>query len=381
LAIVSHSTLKMLAWNGGIRQICAFVVMALVLTGCQAGPDSGVERLDVPADADTIPILPQYDDPIWVAYQGLPLQRSWLREGRTELPDGSMFILPYVLTSLPYKNGQETAEWVKHVNATYQPEQLWKYDPKRRMGHYKCMSMSSSTILDWFALRRGETLEPYQSLLNGQTEHGFDHRAIDAIYFQRALSTATKADYPLLTLQSDPVERTPIPFAMKAFAEIITIGGRENIDGNEIIEVPDPSLPGVTHKVRVEDFPPLRYRQVFGYRPTSQVEANPEPVVDTMVRALETYGPLYAGMRMRFATSGGVITVGELGPIDFTGLSSHGVVVVGYIRQLGRTYFVYREVFGEYDEGWADGGPAYRVFPVNSFNEVWAFELVDSPDS
>ncbi len=345
----------------------------LALGGCQMLPS--IDLLDNPVQSASIPDLPEYESPTWVAIQGLPVRRSWLKEGRTEIRNGEMYILPHVLTGLPYKNNQETREWIDYINKTYKPDPPWRYLPERRKGHYKCMSVSASTILDWFALQRGEALKPYQSLLNGQTEHGFDHRALDAIYYKRAQLDETAEIYQLITIAKDPVEQTPVSYRMDAFVDIITTAGH-NADPDVVVEALDPSLPAVRHRIRVGDLPPLRARRLFGYTPTWDVRTNPAPLIDAMVRSLETTGPVFAGLRLRFAASGGVITAGQARALAMPDLSAHGVVVVGYIRQRGRTYFVYRETFGEYDEGWADGGPAYRVFPIHSFNEAWVFERV-----
>jgi len=335
----------------------------------QLPPEATADR---PARVDTLPLLAEYDDPAWLLSQGVPLRRDWLREGRTRIDGGEMFILPHVLTTLPYKNVQETQAWVEQVNSEYGPSPRWQYRPERRLGHYKCMSVSASTILDWFALERGEALPGFRSWLNGTGERGFDHRVVDAIYYQRAASNAYRG-YALLTTHLDPVEQTPIPYSMEAFARIITMASEPGVPRERVIEAADVSLTGITHRARAADFLDVPYHVVFRYTPSTQVARDPEPYNRMLVEALEQHGPVYAGIRLRFASSGGIVAEHDIARLAIPNVSGHGVVIVGYVRQAGRTYFVYRETFGDFDDEFVDGGPAYRVYPVHGFNEAYSF--------
>lgn len=361
--------LRNLHWSGFWLVVLVLTLAALGLAGCVSLPPK--ETLDVPPAGDGIPVLPAYDDPLWIHQQGIPLRKAWLREGRTPVAKGEMFILPHVLSDLPYKNLQETEPWIAEVNQKYAPSPAWRFNPERRMGHYKCMSVSASTVVDWHLLELGRPLGTYRSLLHGKEERGFDSRLIDAIYYQRAADGVS--GYPLLWLEKDPIERTPISYRMESFAKIITMAGAEGADPDQTIDTPDPGLPGVSHRFKLGELPRLHYRTVFNYQPTVVIAAKPEPRIRQLVEALEQDGPVLAGIRVRFATSGGVMTATEFARLAYPTISGHAVVVVGYIRQEGRTYFVYREVFGDYDEAWLEGGPAYRVFPVQSFNEAYVF--------
>jgi len=340
-------------------------------SGCIQLPDRLL--LDFPPKRDRIGPLPNYDDPSWVLEQGLPLRRSWLKEGRTPIPGGEMYILPYTLTTLPYKNVEETEEWVAKINRQYAPSPPWRYRPERRMGHYKCMSVSSSVIVDWLNLQRGAPMPEYRSLLNGKIERGFDHRKLDAIYYLRAAQPETEEDYPLLTLEMDPVEQVPIPYRMEAFAKIISMHGRNEVAADTWIEAPDPTLPGVIHRFRADELPAIRYRVLFQYVPSYRVAADPDLHGRLLVDALERYGPVLAGIRVRFASSGGVVSATSAARLAFPNISGHGIVIVGYIRQEDRVYFVYRETFGPFDELTSHGGPAYRVYPAHAFNEAYTF--------
>lgn len=345
--------------------------VAVSLMGCIKLPERFL--LDFPPKRDRIGLLPDYEDPSWILEQGLPLRRSWLKEGRTKVPGGEMYILPYTLTALPYKNVEETQEWVAAVNRKYAPSPPWQYRPERRMGHYKCMSVSSSVIVDWFNLRRGTSMPRYRSLMNGNPEQGFDHRKLDAIYYQRAGQPETEKDYPLLTLEMDPVEQVPISYSLEAFAKIISMRGANEVGEDTWIEAPDPTLPGVIQRFRADELPAIKYRVLFQYIPSYKVAADPELHNELLVNALENDGPVLAGIRVRFASSGGVVSATSAARLAFPNISGHGIVIVGYIRQNERLYFVYRETFGQFDELTSQGGPAYRVYPGHAFNEAYTF--------
>ncbi len=352
--------------------MAAGAVWLAMLGACgtlQIPPEATVDR---PVRAETLPALPDYDDPAWLLSQGLPLRRDWLREGRTPIDGGEMFLLRHVLTDLPYKNVQETEAWVERVNREFGPTPPWRYLPERRLGHYKCMSVAASTILDWFALERGESLPGFRSWLNGTDERGFDHRIIDAIYYQRAASDTGRV-YPLLTSSLDPVEQTPIAYRMEGFARIITMASEPGAPRGQVLEVADVSLPGVTHRARVGDFLDVAYHAVIRSTPLREVARDPDAYNRKLIDAIEQHGPLYAGIRVRFASSGGIVAEHDIARLAIPNVSGHGVVIVGYVRQAGRTYFVYRETFGDFDDEFADGGPAYRAYPVHGFNEAYSF--------
>lgn len=342
-------------------------LLASLLCSCLSTPDNRL--IDTAAQADSLPRLPESNSSIWIAAQGLPLRVKWLREGKTELSNGEMFILPYALTSLPYNNTEESLDWVNSINSTYHPEERWVHDPQRRLGHYKCMSVSSSTIIDWYNLQRGKRLGNYRSWLNGKREYGLDHRKLDAWYYQLAGEESTADDYPLLTLHLDPVERTPISYDMEAFTHIIELGGSIN----KPLSIPDQALHGVTHQIEPDEIPPLKTRKLFGYKNSFAVSRNPSPRNRLIIDTLKSSGPVLAGIRVRFATSGGVVTNDSAAKASLPRISGHGVVILGYIRQGEQYYFIYRETFGNYEDTTHEGGPAYRAYPVHAFNEAYAF--------
>lgn len=348
------------------RYISLLLLIGL-LPGCLLLPEQ--ELIDTVMHSDTLPRLPGSSSSIWISEQGLPLRVKWLTEGTTELPDGEMFILPYTLTTLPYKNTEENLVWVNTVNSNYHPSEKWIHDADRRMGHYKCMSLSSSTIIDWYNIQRGKQLKGYRSWLSGKEESGMDHRKLDAWYYHLAGEESTADVYPLLTLHMDPIERTPISYNMEAFTKIIEMGGKIN----KPLTIPDQVLHGVTHNIKPGELPPIKARKLFGYKNSIIISRNPSEHNKLIIHTLKNSGPVYAGIRVRFATSGGVVTNDSAARISIPKISGHGVVIVGYIRQGKQYYFVYRETFGNFENTSKEGGPAYRAYPVHAFNEAYAF--------
>ena len=352
-------------------RLASLLLAALAVVSCGHLVLPEATSVDRPALA-AFPRLPGYDDPAWLLGQGQPIPRAALREGRSALADkGTLFVLPHVLVALPYKNVQETPAWVDEVNRTYAPAPPWRYRPERRLGHYSCMSVSAATVLDWFHLEQGRTLAHYRSWLSGKPERGTDPRLIESIY--RARARDDPSGYPTITAHRDPVEDTPIPWRMESFAAIVTLAAAPGADRDATIEVVDASLRGVTHRARVGDFLDLRVEPVLRWVPSPRVAAAPDVHAARLVAALERHGPLYAGVRVRFAASGGIVAESDLARLALPNVSGHGVVIVGYAVQDGRTYFVYRETFGEADEESEEAGPSYRAYPVHGFNEAYAF--------
>jgi len=352
-------------------RLASLLLVALAVASCGHLVLPAATSVDRPALA-VFPRLPDYDDPVWLLGQGQPIPRAALAEGHSALPgEGTLFILPHVLGSLPYKNVQETRAWVDEVNRTYTPAPPWRYRPERRLGHYSCMSVAAATALDWFHLEQGRTLAHYRSWLSGKPERGTDPRLIDSIYLARARDDPSC--YPTITTQRDPDEGTQIQWRMEAFAAIVTLAAAPGTDRDTPIAVADPSLRGVTHRARAGDFLDLRAEPVLRWVPSPRVAADPDVHAARLVAALDRHGPLYAGIRVRFAASGGIVAESDLARLALPNVSGHGVVIVGYAEQGGRTYFIYRETFGEADEESEDAGPSYRVYPVHGFNEAYAF--------
>ncbi|RDH84099.1 MAG: hypothetical protein DIZ80_08175 [endosymbiont of Galathealinum brachiosum] len=330
--------------------------------------------LDTPSNSENMIKLPTGFSDVWIATQGLPLKINWLKEGRSKYEYGKMFILPYTLTSLPYSNTEESEEWVKYINKTYSPQPAWKYNDARRMGHYKCMSLSAATVINWHTIDSGKPLGRYTSWLSGKEEQGFDHRIIDAVYYDKAGQEAFKETYPLLTLEMDPIEGTPISYGMPAFSQIISLASESQ--DVKVIKVADPSLPGVSHEMDLTGIPKLKTVKIFDYKRSYKVRENSEEHTKMLKDGLHKYGPLFAGIRVRFASSGGVVSDSSVGKLSIPDMSGHGVVIIGYVEQGDETFFIYRETFGKYDYTSSQGGPSYRSYPAHAFNEAYAFEKI-----
>ncbi|HQF30325.1 MAG TPA: hypothetical protein PLJ34_02665, partial [Hyphomicrobiales bacterium] len=369
-----------------LRSACLVAMMGLVLAGCGvAVPDIG--RLAAVPASRTFPILPDYDDPIWSAPQGLPLNIASLAEGRHAVAGGEMFILPYVLTRLPYKNLEDDEAWVARMNREHAPDPAWVYRPERRLGHYKCASTSASTLIDWFYLSQGRPLGSYRSWAHGRTERGYDGRKIDALYYRFARTGEFGSGFTTLRLYKDPVEGNAIPFSPDGFAKIIAMAGAGAFPRNAVLKADDATLPGVVHEARVSDFLDLKPVQLLHDDPVRRIVPDPARFSAPLVEALDKDGPLYASVRFRFTRdqaegghnkAGGMST--EAGTVKVYGdrlpiptYAGHCVVIVGYVKQNGRVYFIYRETFGKYDVESEKGGAAYRVLPVHGFAKAFAF--------
>ena len=329
-------------------------------------------RVNRPVDIVDSPsgslVMPPMDADVWYQGQGLPLARSLLQEGTHKTPAGRIKILPHVLTDLPYKNNEETESWVDHINARYRPDPPWRFRPERRMGHYKCMSLSASTVRDWLRLGERVEMKPYASMLNGQPEWGLNPKILDSLYYLHAENEPDL--FPLTgSKHYDPVAGVPVPRGMRGFIKLL-------IDPPDGMRALDVSLPGVAYEWQREGLlPDYRATEIF----RNIVFESPFHVVVQEISgrvrdAIDTNGILYAGIRVRFSASGGVINRSRIGDVPLPFMTGHAVAIVGWIEQGEDLYFVYRETFGEYDTTSSYGGPAYRVYPVFGFSEVYSFQ-------
>lgn len=328
------------------------------------------DRSTAPLDrAPEVLVVPAYYDPVFFQGQGFPVRRRFVVSGTHEHDGATVHVLPDFDNAIDYKNTQETAAQVEAVNARFAPQPPWRFRPERRLGHYRCMATATSLVLDWFALRRGAALPDYVSIFDGRTYHGFDPRAIDEIYFEHA--DREPETFQLTNdARPDPVTSTPVPYSIAAFARLVE--DETARPGRRVVH--DRHLP-IEHVVELERAgrlvavpvlrPKLQWRAFFGAYPRKDSER--------VRRALESYGPLLAGIKIRFSVRHGVFRDTRLGDLPILGPSGHGVVIVGWIEKGDRLFLLYRETFGDCDEEQVDCGPAYRIFPVYGFNEIFAF--------
>ncbi len=346
------------------RRIAWALAILLVVFFGVLGVHRSTAVLDRPLDTLVMPPLAA---DVWYQGQGLPIRMALLREGSHDTPAGRVTILPGVLESLPYKNNEETAEWVDEVNRRYRPVPAWRHRPERRLGHYKCMSLSASTVRDWLRLREGRAMESYTSMLNGRPESGLDPKVLDSLYFAAAKDDPERFD---LTGEDhyDPVSNIPVPCGMRGFVKLL-------VEPPAGVPARDVNLPGVEYPWTPEDLLPdfeavEVIRDVVFNSPVHDVTRDTAYKVRDAIRE---YGALFAGIRVRFSGSGGVMNYTRAGDLPIPFLTGHAVVIVGWIEQAGDLYFVYRETFGKHDETTSLGGPAYRVYPVFGFSEVYGF--------
>jgi len=341
------------------------LALAVLLLFVVLGVDRSLEPLDRPGDSL---VMPPLDAEIWYQGQGLPVSRSLLEEGLVTTAAGRIRVLPHTLSDLPYKNNEETEAWVEYVNREYRPQPRWRFRPERRLGHYKCMSLSASTVRDWFRLREGAELGSYTSMLNGTEERGLNPKILDSLYY--LMSENDPELFPLTDEDHyDPVAGIPVPYGMRGFVRLLT-------DPPAGLTASDSNLPGVSYAWNREDLLP-GYRAIEIFRNVlfeSPFHDSTRKLGARVRDAVERYGILYAGIRTRFSASGGVFNHSRMGDIPLPFLTGHAVAIVGWIEQGEDLYFIYRETFGEHDETSMYGGPAYRVYPIFGFSEIYAFE-------
>ncbi len=317
--------------------------------------------------------IPDYYSNIWFKGQGFPIKYELLREGWSDIPGGgNIFILPNVLTKLPYKNLEESQEWVNYINNTYQPNPVWTFDNRRRKGNYRCMAQAASTVSDWHALLLGNELQTYKSIYTGNEEQGLNFKILDSLYYQRA-SQGVK-DYGLnrKKLMEDPVSHTPVPYSLWGYAQILS--SRKEASPDIKLSIQDYNLP-ITYDYIAKDFHiysnPIT---VFRNKAFWEIIFKKEPkLTQNTIDAIHKHGILYGGIKARFSMLNGNLKKTKLGFIPLTFFSGHGVSIVGYIQKDDNTYFVYRETFGLANKETAESGVSYRMFPIYGFNEVYAF--------
>ena len=317
-------------------------------------------------------LVPDYFSDIWFKGQGYPIKYQNLKEGWSDLPSGGkIYILPNVLTKLPYKNLEESEDWVNFVNTNYKPNPAWTFDPRRRKGNYRCMAQAASTISDWHALLLGNDLPSYKSIYTGQMESGLNPKVLESIYYQRAESDS---NYHLnkRKLMEDPVSHTPVPYSLTGYVDILSLATK--IVRSEKLKVSDYNLP-LSYEYTPGDFHIYsKPKVVFRNKAFWEIVFKKEPkMTQEVVEAIHKHGILYGGIKARLSMLNSNLKKTKLGFIPLNFFSGHGVSIVGYIQKDNHTYLVYRETFGLGNEETPDFGVAYRIFPVYGFNEIYAF--------
>jgi len=357
-----------LKWTFVLKTLAFMVILLFALFGV-AFLFFQTDRSTVPLD--TAPeelIVPGYFEQIMFRGQGYPVNTKFIIEGVREYNGTIVFVLPH-MEELSYKNLQETEEQVRFINEQYRPDPAWRYRPERRMGHYKCLSMSMSTIIDYHALERNKSLEPYVSIFDGKEYRGFDPKALDSLYYQYR---EREPEFFKVTEEGhlDPITNVSVPYVGAGFAKIVE--EQSAIPG--VRSVQDYNLP-VNYAFSFDASGPLRAEELAHGEVFWKVlfHLYPRPSSERLKAAIEQ-GPVLGGVKVRFAALDGIFRDTRLGDFPIKGLTGHGVMIVGYVEQDGKTYFLYRETFGKCNEELPECGPAYRILPIYGFNELIAFE-------
>lgn len=345
------------------------VVLVVAFTFFRVDPDN-TELDSAPSEI----IVPNYFSPTWFKGQGYPVRYESLKEGWSNIPDGGkIYILPYTLTKLLYKNLEESREWVDFVNSKYKPNPSWTYNPNRRKGNYRCMAQAASTVSDWHALLLGNELEKYKSIYTGETETGLNPKILDSLYYARETDDPDMYKLNRRDLMEDPISHTPVPYSPWGYTQILSMAvEKDSLQENR--EIKDYNLP-ITYEYTPRDFhiysKPIT---IFRNKAFWEIILKKEPeLTKKMVEAIHKHGILYGGIKARFSMLNGNLRKTRLGFIPLAFFSGHGISIVGYIQKDDHTFFVYRETFGLGNEETPEYGVSYRIFPIYGFNEVYAF--------
>ncbi len=324
-----------------------------------------------------------------------PLNRQW---GYPVNPEWADFMIEDY-DKIPYKNLQEREEWINTVNKVYNLD--WEHLPGERAVSGKCLSYASSYVGDWFKIKN--TTPPYNfnfyiSFLRGEEELGLNPRILEILYAGyegetqkerskevRKESNKNKQDRRGKETRIMPAmeicpagQMTMImgaQYAKNLFArdgDMFTNFLRDSVTGEDMDmtlekyakvlsskweprQIKDPVIRDFIYDIHRNPSGITDYKVLFS--------SNREADEQVLKNALRTHGIVLAGIIYR--------TFGM--PLEN---SIHSAAIIGYKEVEGKTHFIYKEVFGEYD--WDEpeterGGPSYRMMPAEEFNEAYIF--------
>ncbi len=339
-----------------------------------------------------------------------PVNRQW---GYPVNPEWADFTIENY-DKIPYKNLQERGEWISRVNDAYNLQ--WDHLPGRRAVSGKCLSYAASYIADWFKIKNSDPpydFNPYVNYLRGERELGMNPRVLEIL--SDKLGQKSPEEKPRESVKHDteqekasqerriaPSQRAvrpdDIPGCPMASvgAELVQTRVQNYVDTRETrqqrsqrqqIENPflRDSVTGEQMDMALEN-----YAEVLSSEwPSRQIE---DPVIRDFIYDIHRNPSGIKDYKVLFQTNrdadeeivkealkkDGIILAGiiyrSLGLPVAT--SVHSAAIIGYQGVGGKTYFIYKEVFGEYD--WDEpetekGGPSYRMMPIEEFYEAYAF--------
>jgi hypothetical protein len=300
------------------------------------------------------------------------------------------FVLVDGISDLAPKTQEERETWINFLNREYEGHlgRPMRSNLGRRTGTSKCISVATSHIADWWILTTGRSVPSYVNGVGGQKEYGINPRLLETIFYYRHQDTGWKGkwvgDFKTAPFAFDRVTGEAVPYSPRGYARILTETGAN--------EWKDPLAPDLLNYSTDENpfamdrrpllfqisrdgiFANTRLKQDIrmGNRPDSPFSLEPEfekPVTEERLRhAIDTWGPLLGQHMMRFKEEKPM-----KGPLA---VGVHGVTIVGYGTQNGRTYFIYRETFGNGRSKYLEDsylGPEYRMMPMEYFYQAIAF--------
>ncbi len=310
-----------------------------------------------------------------------PLNRQW---GWPVDPERADFIIEDY-EKIPYKNLQERREWIATVNKKYNLQ--WRHLPGRRAVAGKCLSYAASYVVDWFRIKN--TTPPYNlnyyiSYLRGEKERGMNPRVLEILYYEKE----TDRDSTEPEKKKIPISEIPAcPFAAPTIGvwedriynlfstddfEIEYMFFQDTVTGEDMAltlekysrilasewgprQIEDPVIRDFIYDIHRNPSGITDYKVLF----SNNTDADEQKLKE----ALKKYGIVLSGIVYR---AFGL-------PIAS---SVHSAAIIGYKDISGKTYFIYKEVFGEH--AWTEpetekGGPSYRMMPIEEFYEANAF--------
>ena len=320
-------------------------------------------------------------------------------------PQNGEYTIVDGVIDLPYKTQEERSCWCERFNEQYGTELnvTLNHSLGRRTATSKCLSVAVSCIADWWAVQTGGNLPSYRNGAGGQKEYGFNPRLCETLYFKNAISEAGLAERTLQNLGKligvgisasgqfklvgrDRVTGEPIAYSPRGYARSIC-ESKEEVSPDPLVPsliqyettsnhfyMDQPPMPIVLDEnflarvTEARDAADFGESERFSLSPWAGKKLSREEKEAMLIKALDTWGPLYAQHVKR--SSDGNPSTGLLAS------GVHACMMVGYGSYNERLHFVYKETFGEATERYVEDsflGPSYRIMPAEYFWQVIAF--------
>lgn len=206
------------------------------------------------------------------------------------------------------------------------------------------------TVADWWAIELGRKLKSYKSLVNGNIEHGFNPRKLEAIYIKRSKKHfKTYWTVPWLGI----IRKLPSPVNPVGYAKILTDRKSE--------EVMDPTIPGVRFNLKPNDYPMEHmWKSVF--------DGKKKHKTSLLIDAIRNHGPVLSQLELDHARF--------LPGAHTPAIIGYGILKKGFPK---RVVFIVHDSYGDHPKDYkqdARGGSLYRYVPSKMIDEAIVFPHV-----